>query len=242
MNPHGRIAIIPARGGSTRLPRKNILDFFGKPMIAWTIEAALDSGLFKRVIVSTESEEVAAAARAHGAEVPFLRRTAFDDQTPVGDATIDTLRQCESHLGETYEMVAQLFAVCPIRDQTDIRESVEVFERSGSQFQISCFRYSGGNPWWAMRLDDKRRATALFPEALEQRSQDLPPLYCPTGAIWLARLPALFEAGTFYGPDCRFEPISWQSAIDIDDADDVALAKAVFLLKQEAPASTSIRE
>ena len=96
-----RIAIIPARGGSKRIPLKNIIPFQGRPMISWSISAALDTGLFDRVLVSTEDEEIAAIGRSAGAEVPFLRRGHFDDHTPVSLATLTALEQAEDSLGRS---------------------------------------------------------------------------------------------------------------------------------------------
>jgi N-acylneuraminate cytidylyltransferase len=233
---HGMIAVIPARGGSKRLPRKNVLDFFGKPLIAWTIEAARETGIFDRVLVSTEDQEIADCARAYGAEVPFLRIEAFDDHSPVSAATIALLKQCETHLHEEFETVVQLMANCPLRNAADIRASVTAFQQRGADFQISCFGFGWMNAWWALRLQSDGRAEKLFPEALKTRSQDLPRLYCPTGAIWIARAAALVASGTFYGTDHRFEPVSWESAVDIDDAEDLAFAQAVFMMKHQSGA------
>src|SRR5690606_22090036 len=95
-----KIAIIPARGGSKRLPKKNILDFKGKPMIAWTIEAAISSELFDKVIVSTDTEEIKEISIQYGAEVPFLRQNTGDDFSPVSLATIEALNQAEKYFDE----------------------------------------------------------------------------------------------------------------------------------------------
>ena len=95
-----QIAVIPARGGSKRIPRKNIIGFFGKPLIAWTIDAARESGLFDRVLVSTDDAEIAAIARDWGAEVPFLRDRHADDVAPVARATLRALEQVREKLGK----------------------------------------------------------------------------------------------------------------------------------------------
>jgi len=119
-------------------------------------------------------------------------------------------------------------ANCPLRDADDIASSLVRFEQSGAPAQISCFRYGFMNPWWASRLDEAGHATPIFLEAMTQRSQDLPPLYCPTGAIWLATGDALKTHGSFYAPGHIFHPISWLSAMDIDDADDLEMARAFY--------------
>ena len=224
------IAIIPARGGSKRIPQKNILDFFGLPMIAWTIKAAIDSKMFDRILVSTDDEVIANISREHGAEVPFLRETAADDYSHVSSATIAALRQAESHWDEKYDVVVQLMANCPIRDSEDIKSSLNNFFDKKLKFQISCFEYGWMNPWWAVTLDESDQPKILFEEADSKRSQDLEKLFCPTGAIWVAKVNELFKAGSFYGPGHVFESISWTSAVDIDEVNDLEMAKAVHIM------------
>jgi N-acylneuraminate cytidylyltransferase len=223
-----RIAIIPARGGSKRIPEKNILEFFGKPMIAWTIEAAKESELFDRILVSTDDSKIASVSKEWGAEVPFLREKFADDHTPVSEATTSALQQAMTHWGEDYTTVVQLMANCPMRTSTDIVKALSQFERFDRVFQISCFKYGWMNPWWAVQLNNAGHPKRLFPETSNKRSQDLPELYCPTGAIWIAKADLLVQQKTFYGRDHVFDPISWESAVDIDDYEDFNFAKAVF--------------
>jgi N-acylneuraminate cytidylyltransferase len=222
-----RIAIIPARGGSKRIPRKNIIDFDGKPMIAWTIQAALDSGCFDRVLVSTDSEEIAELAISSGATTPFLRQENADDAAPSSLATISALKQAEAYWHTRYDQVAQLMPNCPLRNAGHIRDAVENFAQKNLEYQISCFRFGWMNPWWAVTLDQDRVPTQHFPAAMSKRSQDLEHLYCPTGAIWLAGRDSLLEAGTFYGVDHRYFPMDWIGAVDIDDMDDYRMALAL---------------
>ncbi len=227
------IAIILARGGSKRLPRKNSLDFPGKPLPARTIEAALQSAQYEHVIVSTDDPEIAEIARSFGAEVPFLRDSAADDIAPSSEATLAALRQAEQHWGEQFDAVSQLMANCPLRDAEDITAAVQNFIHRGAESQICSFRFGWMNPWWAAKLDEQGRPAYLFPEARGVRSQDLPPLYCPSGAIWVARGLALKSAKTFYMPNHIFHSLSWMSAMDIDDAEDLEMAKACFLIKRK---------
>jgi CMP-N-acetylneuraminic acid synthetase len=225
------IAIVLARGGSKRLPRKNILDFHGKPLLAWTVEAALQSGLYDRVLVSTDDPEIAEIARGAGAAVPFLRDTAADDITPSSEATIVALGQAERHWGEKFEVVSQLMSNCPLRDAADIRAAVSNFKNSLAPSQVSCFRFGWMNPWWAFKLNSKGGYDRMFPEAWTSRSQDLPPLYCPSGALWIARAAELRAAKTFYMPEHIFHELTWMSAMDIDDAEDLEMARACHLIK-----------
>jgi len=228
-----RIAIIPARGGSKRLPKKNIIDFMGKPMIAWTIEAALHSKLFNRILVSTDDQEIAEVSEHYGATVPFLRKTANDDHSPVSLATCAALQQCIEELGESYDIVTQLMPNTPLRTTQDIRQAMDYFLNNNAPSQISCFRFGWMNPWWAVKLDTAGRSVPCFPEVQGKRSQDLPALYCPTGAIWIAKTEYLVENKTFYCKDRIYHPMPWQAAIDIDDEDDLAMAKAVFMVRTQ---------
>jgi len=235
------IAIVLARGGSKRLPRKNIVDLAGKPMLAWSVEAALDSGCFDRVLVSTDDAEIARVGRHFGAEVPFLRTRAADDHAPASDATRVALAQAEHHWGDRYDYVAQLMANCPLRNAQDTKDGFRAFLRSGAPAQISAFRFGWMNPWWAARISDERQPTYLFPDAHDVRSQDLPPLYCPTGAFWIAHHDQFLEAGSFYMPAHVLYPMDWMSALDIDDEDDLRMARACFALRGEPSCKSRIK-
>jgi len=221
------IAIIPARGGSKRIPKKNIVDFCGKPMIAWTIEAAIKTGIFKRVLVSTDDAKIADISLKYGAEVPFLRQNNADDYTPVSLATLDSLNQMEKYYNEEYLTVVQLMANTPLRNADDIIRQCEFFKTKNTSSVISCTKFMWMNPWWAAKLDDNNRPKMLFEEELKRRSQDLEELYCPTGAIWISKTSSLKEHKTFYSPDHLFYPLDWKNAIDIDTIEDLDFAKTV---------------
>lgn len=229
------IAVIPARGGSKRIPRKNVVDFFGKPMIAWTIEAAAECALFDSVIVSTDDEEIADVSRRFGAAVPFLREAHCDDNAPISLATISALDQMKQHGAGEFDIVVQLMPNCPLRRAGDIKAAVDRFRASRASFQISCVRFGWMNPWWAASLDAEGHPRALFPDARMRRSQDLEPLYCPTGAVWIAGTTALRAAKTFYGEGHVFFPLDWKAGVDIDDAQDLDMAKAAFAMMERAP-------
>lgn len=215
--------IIPARGGSKRLLKKNIIDFCGKPMITWTIDYA-KKALNADIYVSTDYEDIAEISRMAGARVIY-RKTGNDDQTTVQEATIITLKQIEDEIGVTYDDVIQLMACCPLRDDADIRTAFCAYKGSGYDFQLSCVDDSLAA--WNFKIDDKGMPWAIHPMALKMRSQDLPKQFRPTGAIWIANVEALIEQGTFYGKDVQLFPLSRRSSIDIDTMDDLILAKAL---------------
>jgi CMP-N-acetylneuraminic acid synthetase len=229
----GPLAVIPARSGSKRLPGKNLIDFLGKPLVAWSIEAAVESGLFGRVIVSTDSSEVAAIATQYGAEVPFMRESYADDHSPVSMATIHAILQLQEVCHEEYASVVQLMPNCPLRRADHIVAAFERFRRAQGAFLLSCVRLGWMNPWWSATINADSAPEWLFPDALNRRSQDLPPLYCPSGAIWIAETASLLRSGTFHARPMVFHPMDWKSAIDIDDAEDLELAKAIFRMQND---------
>lgn len=229
--PPNNLAVILARGGSKRIPRKNIIDFMSKPMLAWTIEAALKSGRFAHVVVSTDDEEIAQIAREYGAEVPFVRTENADDHATSSEAVLTCLHQAEVHYGQVFDTVCQLMANCPLRDGQDIGNAYDQFQSQQALFQISCFAFGWMNPWWAIRSQPDNRFEFLFPEAAKQRSQDQEPLYCPTGAVWIANSEAFKQQKTFYGEPVHWFELDWKSAVDIDEWKDLDFAKAAFLVK-----------
>ncbi|MCH2149996.1 MAG: NTP transferase domain-containing protein, partial [Phycisphaerales bacterium] len=119
-----RIAMIPARGGSKRLPRKNILDFSGKPMLTWTVQSALDSGLFDRIIVSTDDDEVTAVAESCGADVLRRQEDISNDQATLIQVMHDTIARA----GDGVDSICMLLANCPLRNADDITNSLSEFE------------------------------------------------------------------------------------------------------------------
>lgn len=236
------LAVIPARGGSKRIPKKNTRELSGTPLIAYTIAAALKSGLFDRIIVTTDDELTAGIAEQNGAEVPFRRDAALaDDQTPVSAATVDALTRCDP-TGERYEFVCQLMANCPLRTGQDIRNSFAQLLETGAEAQISVVRYGWQNPWWAMERNADMSLQPLFEDQLTQRSQDLPPLFCPTGAIWWAKAEALRREGTFHMAGRTGWEMPWKQGIDIDDEDDWAMVELLARMNQGDPLGSEIAD
>lgn len=227
MNPR-LLAVIPARGGSKRIPHKNIRALYGKPLIAYTIDAALKSNLFARVVISTDSPEIAEIAQTYGGEIPFLRAAELaNDTAPVSLATLDMLERLDAET-EPFDAVAQLMPNCPFRTDADIVDSYQEFQKTGAQAQISVTRFGWQNPWWALRRDEQKHIKPFFEKEYHTRSQDLPELFCPTGALWWANANALRAAKTFYtGQETGWE-IAWQHGLDIDTMADWNMAEALF--------------
>lgn len=231
MSRNKNLAVIPARGGSKRIPKKNIRKMLNLPMIGYTIQAAIESGLFDRVIVSTDCHDIANISKELGADVPFMRDASIaDDITPISAATLDAL--CKIDPNKTkYKYICQLMANCPMRDAKTIKSSFQHFIKHNAPAQISVTKYGWLNPWWAMEMDEGKPLNPIFPEKLKERSQDLPALYCPTGAVWWAKCDTLRKEKTFHCPEKIGFELDWKEAVDIDDEEDWGMAE--FLLTQK---------
>lgn len=179
------IAIIPARGGSKRIPGKNIKSFLGKPIIAYSIEAALQTGLFKKVIVSTDSEEIAKVAREFGAEVPFMRPPEIsDDHTGTAEVISHALNWLTDD-GEVLDYACCIYATAPLLRVGDIVSGYQILKKEGATTTVSVttFPYS---IFRAMKINDVKRLEMFRPEHYNSRSQDLPQAYHDAGQFyWL---------------------------------------------------------
>lgn len=222
------LAVIPARGGSKRIPGKNVRCLEGKPLLAYTVEAALQSDLFDRVVITTDSQDIADVARDCGADVPFLRDASLsDDFVPVSAATVDALERVDPSR-RVFTHVCQLMPNCPLRTAGDILASYEQFVRTRAESQVSVVRYGWQNPWWAMRRDEHLVLAPLFDDVATARSQDLSELFCPTGAVWWGRAEALRREGTYHMAGRTGWEIPWRRGIDIDTEADWELAHALM--------------
>ena len=177
------LAIITARGGSKRIPRKNIKDFNGKPIMAYSIEAAVGSGVFDKVMVSTEDEEIADIARHYGAEVPFYRseQTAGDYATTT-NVLNEVIAEYEK-LGETFDIIACIYPTAPFITPARLKEAVEQLGKSDADSLIPVVRFSFP-PQRAMEIQD---GYLVFrqPEYINARSQDLKPHYHDVGQFYV---------------------------------------------------------
>jgi N-acylneuraminate cytidylyltransferase len=226
------LAVIPARSGSKRIPGKNIRKLNGKPIISYTIDAALQSGIFSRIVVSTDSEEIAAVAIHFGAEAPFLRDTSLaDDYTPVSLVTLDALQKLDPD-GSLFHNVAQLMPNCPLRTAEDVCSSYSQFLEAGAGAQISVTHYGWLNPWWAMIRNCNYQLLPVFEEQMRKRKQDLPEALCPTGAIWWVKADVLQRERTFHIEGRTGWEIPNQRAIDIDTEDDWQQAEHLMRARQ----------
>ncbi len=218
------IALIPARGGSKRVPGKNILPFFGHPMLAYSIVAAKNSNLFERIIVSSDDPLTGEIAEWYGAEF-FPRPPAFaTDQASLEDVAFHVLDTLADE-GLKVDAICQLMPNCPLKRSEDIVDHYQLFRDNQRKFQIAAIEYRGLYPHWAMTADQQGYGQWIFGEENLLDSHDIGTTYCPTGAIWWARAEDLRQHKSYYGDAFHIAPMDANRGLDIDDNQDLELAE-----------------
>lgn len=179
------IAIIPARGGSKRIPRKNIKDFLGKPIIAYSIEAALQSGLFDEVMVSTDDDEIVEVAKRYGAKVPFMRSAKnADDNAETMDVIKEVIVDYQNKFNSLFDYACCIYPTAPLISQVDLIHGLELLKNGNFDvvFPVVSFSY----PIWRGLKIVNGKTRMLWPENLMKRSQDLEMAYHDAGQwYWL---------------------------------------------------------
>lgn len=180
-----RIAIITARGGSKRIPRKNIKEFCGKPILAYSIEAAVQSGMFDTVMVSTDDAEIAEIAKRYGAEVPFFRSAeTANDYATTNDVLSEVLAEYEKR-GQTFDLAVCIYPTAPFVTARKLTDAIEQLEQSDADTLIPVVAFSYP-PQRAMIVEDGRLVFE-YPQYLDSRSQDLVPHYHDVGQFYVFR-------------------------------------------------------
>jgi len=224
-----KLAIIPARGGSKRIPRKNIKPFAGKPMIAWSIEAALTSGCFDRIIVSTDDAEIADVARAHGAEVPFIRPPELsDDHTGTIPVVAHAVGWMGQHVGHV-ELACCLYATAPFVQAQDLRQGFDLLQRSGAQYAFTVTNFAAPIQR-SFRITGQQRIEMLNPAQFNTRSQDLEEAYHDAGQFYWGRAQAWLAATPLYSEFTTPLVLPRYRVQDIDTQNDWIRAELMFEL------------
>ncbi|MDB5339615.1 MAG: N-Acetylneuraminate cytidylyltransferase [Planctomycetaceae bacterium] len=214
-----RIAVIPARGGSKRIPRKNIKAFCGKPMIAWPIEAAKASGLFEHVVVSTDDAEIAEVARNFGAEVPFMRpATLSDDYTGTSPVIAHAIERCKE-AGWVADTVCCIYATAPLLAVTDLLRGLTALDETGAEFAFSVTSYAFPVQR-AIKLSKDGRVEMFQPAYFHTRSQDLDEAFHDAGQFYWGRASAWLEQLPLFADHSTAVQIPRFRVQDIDTSED----------------------
>ena len=222
------LAIIPARGGSKRLPRKNILDLCGKPLISWSIEAALKSKYISKVVVSSDDEEILNISSNFGADIIKRPYELANDTATTFDAIKHTINNLEK-----YDYIVLLQPTSPLRNENQIDEAIELLEEKQADAIVSVCEMDH-SPLWSNTLPkDGNMNNFLRDEVLNKRSQDLEKYYRLNGAIYICKTDKLLENKSFFLKDNIFAYImDRKSSIDIDEEIDFLFAERVIELIQ----------
>lgn len=223
------LAIIPARGGSKRLPQKNTLPLCGKPLIAWTIEAAMNSRYIDDVIVSTDDTAIATIAQTFGADVPFIRPASLSDDTARSiDVVLHAIDFMEQK-GVVYDQVILLQPTSPLRDQQDIDTAIAYYFQRNAQAVIGVCE-NEHNPIWSNTLSETCEMNHFLSSQYNNaRSQDLPIYYRINGAFYMADIFVLKREQTFFLENNIFAYIMAQEhSVDIDTQIDFIIAETLL--------------
>ena len=221
------LAIIPARGGSTRIPRKNIKPFCGKPMLAWVIEAAEASDCFDQVLVSTDDEEIAQVAREHGAITPFVRPEELADHWTGTTPVVRHAVQWMLEAGHPLKNVCCIYATAPFVEPQDIRKGLEILETTqfSHAFGVTTFAFPIQR---AIKRVADGGCIPMFPEFINQRSQDLEEAYHDAGQFYWAQASTWLTGSSIFSPESRIIPIPRHRVQDIDTPEDWERAEYLF--------------
>lgn len=222
------LAIIPARGGSKRIPRKNIKPFLGKPIMAYSIEAALESHLFDEIMVSTDDAEFAKIAQQYGANVPFMRseKTA-NDFASTADVIFEVLDNYAS-FGKHFDFVTCIYSTAPFVTAARLKEAFDKLQNGNFDAVFTAVAYS--YPIQRSLKIENDRISMLYPEYLTARSQDLQTIYHDAGQFYMATVEAFKEARSFWGKNTAGLILSELEVQDLDTETDWKLAEMKYKL------------
>jgi len=219
------LAIIPARGGSNRIPRKNIRLVAGKPLIVWTIEEARKSKYLDRVILSSEDQQIIKVAKEYRCEVPFIRPKILAKDTTPG---IEPVLHAIGALNEKYDYVVLLQPTSPLRKAIHIDEAIDFLydKKAGSVVGI---REARESPYWMFTMKPNSTLTQLLPKSKSKCRQDLQKIFLLNGAIYIAKTKQILEEKTFINELSAGYLMDKQSSVDVDDMIDLEVAEKLLM-------------
>ena len=222
-----KLAVIPARGGSKRIPSKNIKTFCGKPMMAWAIEAAIKSQCFDQIVVPTDDEAIARVAQACGADVPFRRPPELsDDYTSTIPVIAHATRTLMSQ-GKSPDIVCCIYATAPFLQGGDLRQGLNTLDESGADYAFSVTRYEFPIQR-AIPITDSGRVEMFYPEHFNTRSQDLEATYHDAAQFYWGRSDAWLSASTIFSQAAMPVILPRHRVQDIDTPEDWERAEWMF--------------
>lgn len=226
-----RLAIIPARGGSKRIPRKNVKDFLGQPIIAYSIKAAIDSSLFDEVMVSTDDNEIAEIAIRYGATVPFFRSNATaNDYATTAEVLLEVL-ECYKERGEEFDELCCIYATSPLMKISRLKEAYRIMEEYEYDSVFAMVQYS--YPPQRSLITKDNRVVMQYPEHISTRSQDLSPIYHDAGQFYILKITEFLKTAQLWGNNTGAVILSDLEVQDLDTSTDWTLAELKYKIMQQ---------
>ncbi|MGZ5243961.1 MAG: pseudaminic acid cytidylyltransferase [Bacteroidia bacterium] len=228
----GNVAIIPARGGSKRIPRKNIRPFLGKPIIAYSLEAAINSNLFEEIMVSTDDEEIAEIATKYGAKVPFLRSSDNANDFATTYSVIAEVLSEYRKLNREFEYGCCIYPTAPLIQQTQLKEGFKILTINNFTTLLPVVQF-GYPVWRGFEIADNARVKMLWPEYQDSRSQDLKKVYHDAGQWYWFHTEKLLTEGKLFTENSGALTMNETEVQDIDNETDWKLAELKYQLRLE---------
>lgn len=225
------LCVIPARGGSKRIPQKNIKDFLGKPIISYSIKTSISSDLFDEIMVSTEDPEIAEVAKSFGAKVPFLRSVInSDDFSPTVDVLLEVIEQYEK-IGKRFDYLCCIYPTAPLISIDNLKLGKEklIAEKRTSVFPVVGFNYP---IWRGLRETEKGTVELVWPEHVHTRSQDLEEIYHDAGQWYWCNVSDLKRDKKLFSENTAVIKLNQTEVQDIDNLTDWEMAKLKYELLQ----------
>lgn len=224
-----KIAIIPARGGSKRIKDKNIHTFCGKPLITYSLDAARESGIFDEIHVSTDSDSIADVVRAAGFKIDFMRSPDLaDDHTPLMPV-LKWVVESYKQRGRDFDEVCLLMPTAPLIDSDDLRNASKVFNENNKRNNLLAVSKFPAPVEWAFDKDPTTGLlTALYPEKLLVRSQDLKERFFDTGTFIFLKPETILSGAQLFDEPVISYPLSQHKVVDIDTLEDLHLAEVLY--------------
>ena len=233
MKKYRRVAIIPARGGSKRLPRKNIINFYGKPIIFWTIKAAVESHIFDDVFVSTEDEEIKKISKKYGCKVLNRLKSLSTDSSTIVEVILTHLKEFNL-VGKAYDYLYCLYPTAPLRNKNDLINISNIFENQINVDSVMAVTNFSHYPFQALKINDKKIIEPFWSEYISKRSTDLPNLVAGNGSTYAVKTDLFLKHKSFLLPENNYayQMESWRS-LDLDNYEDLILLESIILKMPE---------
>lgn len=220
------IAIIPARGGSKRIPRKNIIDFCGRPLISYAIQAVENCGIFDKIHVSTDDEEIVSTVKALGLEIDFLRdNNLADDFTGLMPVVEWVIRKYSDEYNLNFDNICLLLPTVPLIDSEDLKKAFNLYKENNCEYATMASCEFAIPPQWALSKNSQGLLNPKYPDNLTIRSQDLERLYYDSGAFYIFSIKHL---GTLLGQNTIPYMLPSLRSVDIDTPEDLEYAKFLY--------------